>query len=59
LVHSEEEDNAQFGVAEFNRLFTALYRPLLSMAAGDDAAFTRQFGAPPARLIAPFVEKLV
>lgn len=59
LAHTEEEDKAPFGVAEFNRLFTALYRPLLWMSAGDDAAFTRQFGAPPAKLIAPFVEKLV
>jgi hypothetical protein len=59
LAHNEEEDKAQFGMAEFNRLFTALYRPLLWMAAGDDAAFTRAFGAPPAKLIAPFVEKLV
>lgn len=59
LVHSEEEDKAQFGVPQFNLLFTALYRPLLWMAAGDDAAFTRLFGAPPAKLVAPFVEKLV
>lgn len=59
LAHTEEEGKAPFGVAEFNLMFTALYRPLLTMAAADDAAFTRQFGAPPARLIAPLVEKLV
>jgi hypothetical protein len=59
LAHTEEDDKVSFGVAEFNQLFTALYRPLLSMSAGDDAAFSRQFSAPPAKLVAPLVEKLV
>jgi len=59
LPRNEEEELAQFGVAEFNLVFGALYRPLLTMQAADDAAFTRQFGAPPAVLVAPLVQKLM
>jgi hypothetical protein len=59
LPRTEEEDLAPFGATEFNLMFNALYRPLLSMPAEDDGAFTRQFGAPPAVLVAPLVEKLV
>jgi len=60
LHHSEEDDKAPpFGPEQFNLLFGALYRPLLTMSADLDAAFTRQFGAPPAKVVAPLVEKLV
>jgi len=59
LQQNEEEDKAPFGAPQFNLLFAALYRPLLWMPAADDVAFTRLFGAPPAKLIAPLVEKLV
>ncbi len=59
LAHTEEDNQVTFGKAQFDLLFGALYRPLLRMPGDDDAAFTRQFGAPPARLIGPLVEKLV
>jgi hypothetical protein len=59
LPRSEEEDQAPFGVTEFNLMFGALYRPLLRLKAADEAAFTGQFGAAPAILVRPLVEKLV
>lgn len=59
LAHSEEDNQVTFGKPQFDLLFGALYRPLLRMSAQDDAAFTRLFGAPPAKLVAPLVEKLV
>jgi len=59
LEHTEEEDQAPFGLEQFNLLFGALFRPLLGMDSAQDAAFTRQFGAPPVVLVAPLVEKLV
>jgi len=59
LAHGEEDNKVSFGKAQFDLLFGALYRPLLRMSAQDDAAFTRMFGAPPAKLVAPLVEKLV
>jgi hypothetical protein len=59
LPRTEEEDLAQFGVAEFNLMLRALYRPLLTLSGEDDGAFTRQFGAPAAVLVRPLVEKLV
>ena len=59
LAHSEEDNVVSFDKPQFDLLFGALFRPLLRLAAQDDAAFTRLFGAPPARLIRPLVEKLV
>ena len=58
LVHSEEDNKVSFDKPQFDLLFGALFRPLLRLSAQDDAAFTRLFGAPPARLIRPLVEKL-
>jgi hypothetical protein len=55
----EEEDHAPFGHMEFNLMFNALFRPLLTLPAKEDADFTRQFGAPAAVLVRPLVEKLV
>lgn len=59
LPRSEEEDQAPFDIHEFNLMFGALYRPLLLLSSRDEAAFTRQFGAPPAVLVRPVIEKLV
>jgi hypothetical protein len=59
LPRSEEEDTALFGLAEFNLMFTALFRPLLRLTAAESGHFTKLFGAPPAVLIRPLVEKLV
>ena len=59
LAHSEEDSNkVTFDKPQFDLLFGALFRPLLRLSAQDDAAFTRLFGAPPARLVRPLVEKL-
>jgi hypothetical protein len=59
LAHSEEDNKVTFDKTQFDLLFGALFRPLLRLSAQDDAAFIRQFGAPPARLIKPLVEKLI
>ena len=59
LQRNEEEDKAPFGVLEFNLMFNALFRPLLSLSGPEDSAFARQFGAPPGALVRPLVEKLV
>ena len=59
LQHDEEEDLAPFGVKEFNLMFNALFRPLLTLPAKEDADFTRQFGAPATVLVRPLVEKLL
>lgn len=59
LAHTEEDNQVTFGKPQFDLLFGALFRPLLRMPGDDDATFTRQFGAPPARLIGSLVEKLV
>jgi hypothetical protein len=55
----EEDDQPHFGVAEFNLLFGALFRPLMRLEPRDDAAFTQLTGIPPVRLVQPLVEKLV
>ncbi len=59
LAHTEEDNIVNFDKPQFDLLFGALFRPLLRMSAQDDAAFTRLFGAPPAKLVTPLVEKLV
>jgi hypothetical protein len=59
LAHTEEDNKVSFAKPQFDLLFGALFRPLLHMTAQDDGAFTRLFGAPPAKLVAPLVEKLV
>jgi len=59
LQRNEEEEKASFGTKEFNLMFNALFKPLLSLPAKEDADFTRQFGAPAAVLVRPLVEKLV
>jgi hypothetical protein len=59
LAHQDEDNKVTFGKPQFDLLFGALFRPLLRMSGPDDSAFARLFGAPPARLVAPLVEKLV
>jgi hypothetical protein len=59
LAHTPEDNQVTFGKIQFNLLFGALYRPLLNLSAHDGGTFTRLFGAPPVKLIAPLVEKLV
>lgn len=59
LAHSEEDNKVVFAKPQFDLLFGALFRPLLRLSGEDDATFTRLFGASPATLIAPLVEKLV
>ena len=59
LAHQEEDNKVTFGKPQFDLLFGALYRPLLRLSAQDSASFTRLFGAPPGKLVAPLVEKLV
>jgi hypothetical protein len=58
LPRSDEEDQASFGVTEFNLMFGALYRPLLSLNGADQAAFSTTFGAPPEKWIRPLVDQL-
>ena len=59
LAHQEEDNKVTFGKPQFDLLFGALFRPLLRLSGPDDSAFARLLGAPPARLVAPLVEKLV
>lgn len=59
LPRSEEEDQAQFTMDHFNLMFGALFRPLLTLEPREQADFTKQFGAPPAVLVRPLVEKLL
>jgi len=59
LAHTEDDNQVTFAKPQFDLLFGALFRPLLRLSGPDDSAFSRLFGAPPARLIAPLVEKLV
>lgn len=59
LPRGEEEEPAQFGPTEFNLMFAALFRPLLSLSATESGHFTKLFGAPPTVLIRPLVENLL
>lgn len=59
MAHSEEDNKVTFDKPQFDLLFGALYRPLLRLSGDDNASFLRLFGASPARLVGPLVEKLV
>jgi hypothetical protein len=59
MPHSEEDNKVTFDKPQFDLLFGALFRPLLRLSGPEDSAFARLFGAPPARLVGPLVEKLV
>ena len=58
IARVEGEEQVTFGIPHFNLLFAALFRPLLTLRAAEQAAFIATFGAPPAALVGPLVEKL-